>query len=346
MSQEHSTTKTRSFQHLTLSQRGQIQALMERNIPKTQIAKQVGIARSTLYEELKRGTVDQMRSDLTHYKRYFADTGQLIYEENRKASRKPYKLASAAPFLQHLEHEVLENKISPDAVCGRAKLEKAFPVILCTKTIYNYIDLGLVPIKSIDLPLRTRRNQKRHHCRKNRRILGESIEKRPQLANDRQEFGHWEIDTVVGKREAGEVLLTLDERMTRRRHILKISGKTKDGVAEGLESLRRQYGALFPKVFKSITSDNGSEFSGLDEAFPEGDVYFTHPYSSGERGTNEKQNSLVRRFIPKGKDMADVPDYVVQKAQDWINGLPRRLLGYRTPAELFHEQISLLSPAA
>ncbi|MBR1886194.1 MAG: IS30 family transposase, partial [Schwartzia sp.] len=96
----------------------------------------------------------------------------------------------------------------------------------------------------------------------------------------------------------------------------------------------------------SITSDNGSEFSGLDEAFPEGYVYFAHPYSSGERGTNEKQNSWVRRFIPKGKDMADVPDYVVQKAQDWINGLPRRLLGYRTPAELFHEQISLLSPAA
>lgn len=150
----------------------------------------------------------------------------------------------------------------------------------------------------------------------------------------------------MGKREAGEVLLTLDERMTRRRHILKISGKTKEGVAEGLEALRRQYGALFPKVFKSITSDNGSEFSGLNDAFREGDVYFTHPYSSGERGTNEKQNSLVRRFIPKGKDMADVPDYVVQKAQDWINGLPRRLLGYRTPAELFHEQISLLSPAA
>ncbi|MBR1552843.1 MAG: IS30 family transposase, partial [Schwartzia sp.] len=137
---------------MTPYQRGQIQALMEQKLPKTQIAKQVGIARSTLYEELKRGTVDQMRNDLTHYKRYFADTGQLIYEENRKASRKPCKLASAAPFLQHLEHEVLQNKISPDAVCGRAKLEKAFPVMLCTKTIYNYIDLGLIPIKSIDLP--------------------------------------------------------------------------------------------------------------------------------------------------------------------------------------------------
>ena len=346
MSQEHFSTKTRSFQHLTPYQRGQIQALMEQGIPKTQIAKQVGIARSTLYEELKRGTVDQMNTNLTHYKKYFADTGQLIYEENRKACRKPYKFACAAPFLQHLEHEVLQNKISPDAVCGRAKLEKTFPVLLCTKTIYNYIDLGLIPIKSIDLPLRTKRNKKRHHCRKNRRILGESIENRPQIVNTRQEFGHWEIDTVVGKRKAGEVLLTLDERMTRRRHILKISGKTKEGVAEGIETLRRLYGPLFFKVFKSITSDNGSEFSGLADVFREGNVYFTHPYSSGERGTNEKQNSLVRRFIPKGKDMADVTDYVVQKAQNWINGLPRRILGYRTPEELFNEQISLLTPAA
>ena len=346
MSQKHSTTKTRSFQHLTPFQRGQIQALMEQKLPKTQIAKQVGIARSTLYEELKRGTVNQMRSDLTYYQRYFADTGQLVYEENRKASRKPYKLAAAAPFLQHLETEVLQNKISPDAVCGRAKLDKAFPVTLCTKTIYNYIDLGLVPIKSIDLPLRVRRTTKKHRCRKNRRILGESIEQRPQAANDRQEFGHWEIDTVVGKREAGEVLLTLDERMTRRRHVLKIPGKTKEGVAAGLETLRRQYGALFPKVFRSITSDNGSEFSDLTELFKEGKVYFSHPYSSGERGTNEKQNSLVRRFIPKGKDISTVPDYVVQKAQDWINALPRRIFGYRTSEELFNEQISLLSSAA
>lgn len=79
MSQQHSNTKKRSFQHLTPYQRGQIQALIEQRISKVHIAKQVGIARSTLYEELKRGTVDQMRSDLTYYKRYFADTRQLVY---------------------------------------------------------------------------------------------------------------------------------------------------------------------------------------------------------------------------------------------------------------------------
>ena len=103
MSQQHSNTKKRSFQHLTPYQRGQIQALIEQRIPKVHIAKQVGIARSTLYEELKRGTVDQMRSDLTYYKRYFADTGQLVYMRRREASRKPFKLSTTAPFLKYLE---------------------------------------------------------------------------------------------------------------------------------------------------------------------------------------------------------------------------------------------------
>ena len=162
MSQQHSNTKKRSFQHLTPYQRGQIQALIEQRIPKVHIAKQVGIARSTLYEELKRGTVDQMRSDLTYYKRYFADTGQLVYMRRREASRKPFKLSTAAPFLKYLEKEVLQNKFSPDSVCGRAKLQSMFPVILCTKTIYNYIDLGLISIKNIDLPLRIRRRAQRN----------------------------------------------------------------------------------------------------------------------------------------------------------------------------------------
>lgn len=184
-----------------------------------------------------------------------------------------------------------------------------------------------------------------HHCRKNRRILGDSIEQRPQIVNDRQEFGHWEIDTIVGKRKAGEVLLSLDERMTRCRHVIKILGKTKEGVRKGLEILRRQYGSFFPKVFRSITSDNGSEFSSLTELFKEGKVYFIHLYSSGERGTNEKQNFLVCRFIPKGKDISTVPEYVIQKVQDCINRLPRRLLGYHIPEELFKEQIARLSSA-
>ena len=287
-----------------------------------------------------------MRSDLTKYRKYFAETGQLVYESNRAACRKPYKLDQAAEFVQYLEKAIKEDKLSPDAVCGRAKLEGIFPVTVCTKTVYNYIDLGLIAVKNIDLSLKLRRNTHQHHCRKNRRLLGNSIEQRPVSVDDRQEFGHWEIDTVVGKRSTGEVLLTIDERMTRKRHIFKIASKTKEAVGAALEVLKTNYGDMFHRVFKTITSDNGSEFGGLTEALPGIGVYFAHPYSSGERGTNEKQNSIVRRFIPKGKDMGDVSPCTVQKAEDFINDLPRKMFGYRTPKELFDEQLALLSVIA
>lgn len=152
---------------------------------------------------------------------------------------------------------------------------------------------------------------KREYCRQNRRILGESIENHPDAVNERPEFGHWEIDTVVGQRTAGEVLFTLDERMTRRRHVIKIPGKTRAGIAAGLDLLRQTYGDIFAKVFRNITGDNGSEFNALADAFKEGYVYFAYPYSSGERGINEKQKSLVRHIIPNGKDIATVSGYIV-----------------------------------
>ena len=346
MSDTNSTTKRRTFQHLNAFQRGQIQALLEQGIPKAQIAKRVGIARSTLYEELRRGTVDQMRSDLTKHRRYFAETGQLVYEQHRMVCRKPLKLAKASDFIEYLEHSILHDKLSPDAVCGRARLEGTFPVTICTKTVYNYIAQGLIRVKNTDLLLKPGRNNHKHHCRRNRRILGASIEQRPAIVDGRQEFGHWEIDTVVGKRGSGEVLLTLDERMTRKRHIIKIPGRTKEAVGKALQCLQQAYGEMFHLVFKTVTSDNGSEFSGLTEALAGVGVYFAHPYSSGERGTNEKQNSIVRRFIPKGMDMSEVSEYVVRKAEDFINGLPRKMFGYRTPAELFDEQLALLATAA
>lgn len=217
--------------------------------------------------------------------------------------------------MKYLETAIKVEKLSPDAICGRAKREGNFPAIVCTKTVYNYIDLGLIKVKNIDLTLKLRRNTHRHHCRKNRRCLGMSIEQRPESVNERQEFGDWDIDTVVGKRGSGEVLLTLDERMTRKRHIIRIAGKNKQAVKKGLQAIKKQYGTMFHQVFRTVTCDNGSEFSGLAEALKGVGVYYAHPYSPGERGTNEKQNSIVRRFISKGQDIGKVSDYTISKGR-------------------------------
>ena len=310
------------------------------------IAQQLHRNPGTISREVKRGTTTQLRSDLTTYEAYFPETGQAVYAKHRSASGFLRKLHLVEPFLQFAETKILRDKWSPDAVVGycRSQPEWLDKELVCTKTLYNYIDQCLLKTRNLDLLVKVRRKTKRQVLRKNKRILGQSIELRPAEVENRQEFGHWEIDTVIGQRTAGEVLLTLDERLTRRRHIRKISGKTKAGVAAGLDSLRQTYGAAFAEVFKSITSDNGSEFSGLAEAFPEGRVYFAHPYASCERGTNEKQNSLVRRFVPKGKDISTVSDYTVQKTEDWINHLPRKMFNYRTPEELFQEHLQRIAP--
>ena len=124
----HSTTKRRTFKHLNAYQRGQIEAMLRLGVPKVKIAKDLGIARSTLYAEIKRGTARQMRSDWTYYDRYFAETGQIIYERNRKNSVKSSKFNVARDFIRYVEDCILKDKHAPDAICGRAKRTHLFAV--------------------------------------------------------------------------------------------------------------------------------------------------------------------------------------------------------------------------
>ena len=103
----------------------------------------MGIARSTLYNELARGSVEQLDAQLRTYKRYFHDAGQRVYEEHRRNSRPPLKLAKAHEFIVYAEKHVLEEKLAPDTICGEARRSGRFQETVCAKTLYNYIDLLL-----------------------------------------------------------------------------------------------------------------------------------------------------------------------------------------------------------
>ena len=251
MSHTHSTTKRRTFKHLNAYQRGQIEAMLRLGVPKVKIAKDLGIARSTLYEEIKRGTVAQKRSDWTYYEQYFAQSGQMRYERNRENSGKPSKFNAAQDFIRYVENAILKDKHSPDAICGRAKRMNLFEVSVCTKTIYNYIAMGLLKVKNIDLRQKVRRRKRKE--KKNHddgRTLGESIDRRDPLVDERSTFGNWELDTIVGKKGTDPVLLAADERKKRKRHLIKIRAKTAEAVAEGIAKLRELYGAQFSQVFR------------------------------------------------------------------------------------------------
>ena len=335
MAQKEYSTKRKGFQHLTSEKRAQIEILMRMKVPKSQIAREVGISRSTLYNELARGTVVQMDSERRMYQRYFADAGQRVYEVHRQNSRPPLKLLKAYEFVAYAEKQMLEEKLAPDTICGAARRNGSFPTTVCAKTLYNYIDQCLLKVRNIDLLLKVkRRPAKKGHC-PHKHLVGLSIDERPEVINSREEFGHWEIDTVVGTKDSSEVLLTLDERTTRYRHIIKISSRSAKAVEEGIRQLQASYGERFRSVFRSITSDNGSEFTSLPQLLPSTPIYYAHPYSAYERGLNEKQNSLIRRFFPKGRSLDGVSPDAIQRVQDWINRMPRKSFSYASATELF-----------
>lgn len=114
-----------------------------------------------------------------------------------------------------------------------------------------------------------------------------------------------------------------------------------------LTTIRNLYGDRFSQVFKTITGDNGSEFADLSmlEDDTSTSIYFTHPFSSFEKGTNERHNGLIRRFIPKGKRMSDYNPDDISFIEDWMNTLPRKILCYKTPEDLFEEELDIIYAA-
>lgn len=174
--------------------------------------------------------------------------------------------------------------------------------------------------------------------------MGTSIEERPGIVEFRTEFGHWEIDSVLGKKGEDEpIVMTLVERMTRYSIWIKARNRTAETIQEVLIETMKQFGERAGQVFKSITADNGSEFAEL-HTLENGEtkVYFTHPYSSFEKGTNECHNRMLWRFLPKGRSITGYSVEDILFFSDMINGLPRKILGYRTPEQLFERQLDFV----
>jgi IS30 family transposase len=127
--------------------------------------------------------------------------------------------------------------------------------------------------------------------------------------------------------------------------IIKLPQKTQEAVVSALDVLERQMGRKeFNRTFKSITVDNGCEFlnyAGIEKSIQSKKkartiVYYAHPYSSWERGTNENMNRMIRRFIPKGTDISKFGKREIRRIQEWLNNYPRKILNYRTPAEAYN----------
>ena len=341
------TTEHRKGQHLTSEERHEIEVRLNKDQWSIyKIAKSLHRPYNTIKNEIKRGTVLLYNGTV---KRYKADAGYEAYLENRQECRRKYRCLETAAFLQYVNDHFHKDKWSLDACTGRALAEGSFTrtQTVCTRTLYRYIDLGLLPIKNIDLPEKLRRNTKRHKSHENKKKLGLSIDERPEIVETREDFGHWEIDSVLGRKDADEpAIVVLTERKLRQSLWLKVKDHTAESLDEELKRLFLTFGDRYREVFKTITGDNGSEFSNLSELKEKGiGIYFTHPYASYEKGTVERHNRMLRRFIPKGKSIDDYSADEIMIFADIVNELPRKILGYRTPNELFEKELDRIFAA-
>ncbi|WP_056965081.1 IS30 family transposase, partial [Lacticaseibacillus manihotivorans] len=266
---------------------------------------------------------------------YLAETAQAIHDRKRDRTGHHAFLKTGRAFFKALTKELTRKPRvhSVDSFVHFYRDQgKSCP---STTTVYRYIDAGLLELDNMTLPKKLRRRVKGYknaHKRKNKKIYGDSIELRPAAVNDRTGVGHWEGDLVKGIRSADEpALMTLTERYSRTEIIVKIPDYHADTCLKALQDTINDYGA---KEFESITFDNGSEFAKLSEIVGT-QIYFAHPYSPWERGTNENTNGLLREYFPKGKSLRDVTLVEIQAVQSALNHRPRRILNYLRPCDYY-----------
>ncbi len=350
--------KKKGNKNLTYAQRIMLEDCMRLGIHKKIIAKKLGVCLATVYNELKRGEYLHKQGYSRDYwgerryrleKRYSSNKAEENYRLNMSTHGAPLKIGNDYEFVQYVEKRVIKDKISPCAVLGEIKRQNKFRTNISKTTMYRYIEQGIFSnIRLCDLPMYKRKKRYRKTVIK-RVSKGRNIEQRPKEIALRDSFGHWEMDCVIGKKFSRDTLLVFTERKTRYEIVMRMPNRKSATVVSYIDKLEERYGALFPALFKSITVDNGSEFSdfcGLEQSINGKQrtfVYYCHPYCSCERGSNERINRDIRRWLPKGSDFSKYSDEQIEFVQKWINDYPREIFNFGTSAEEFEKELSKIS---
>lgn len=342
----------RTFKHFTFNDRLRLEVLKKAGHKPKEIAEILHFHVSTIYRELKRGEFEALNSDLTTETRYSPDIAQEYMNGVLTAKGADLKIGNEKEFADRIEDIIINEGYSPAAALAKVKAE-GIDFTVCVTTLYSYIDKGVflnLTLKDLPEKRKGEKRSKRKTTQK-RATKGESIENRPEEIDTREKFGNWEMDTVVGARGVSKKsLLVLTERKTRKEIIFLLKEHTAAAVVKALDKLERKMGAKFREIFKTITVDNGSEFAdweGMERSKrtkkKRTKIYYCHPYSSWERGSNENQNKLVRRHIPKGVNFDDKTQGDVDNIAEWINNYPRRIHQYRTAEQLYNEELERMA---
>lgn len=334
--------KKKKYKHLLFEERLQIERwLYKDKIKIKEIAIRLDKSVRTIQREIKRGLVSQLTSLYEEVKLYRADVAQKKYDDHKLDKGPDLKIGKDHKFKAYLEKSLVEDKLSVEAAIANIRNKNlSFETKISARTIRNYIKNGLVFDLDKDLGIYDvkRPKKQRRASLRSRVPKSKNINNRPNIIESRVEYGHWEGDTIIGPREGiNAVLLTLTERKTREIIILKIARKTSEEVVRAVNKLERRYVSKFSETFKTITFDNGSEFLNYSEIEQSiinkkqrTEVYYANPYCSWERGSNENNNRLVRRWFPKGTNFNKITHASIKKVEDWINDYPRKIFNYKS----------------
>lgn len=330
------------------SERYKLEVLLKEKYKVKVIARILDKSVATIYNEIKRGTVELKDTHLRTYKVYKADVAQNRYLEVRQHKGvKNVKLAKNKEFEEYIENKIIKEKYSPCAALASA--HGKFQITVCFKTLYNYIHNNkFKKLRDKHLTVRKKKNCKKF-ARSNsyKNLNARLIDRRSEYANKRLEFGHWEMDTVLSGHGSKAALLVLTERKARLELIYKLKGKTQKEISGVLDNIEQLIGyEQFKKTFKTITMDNGTEFLDMDSIERSCTIhgslrtvtYYCHPFCSSERGSNENANKLIRRFAPKGSDLSKLSKKKVKEIQDWINDYPRKIFNYMSSNEVLKKE--------
>lgn len=310
------------YKQLGHEQRYQISGLHKAGWNQTEIADEMGVNKSTISREFSRNK---------GRRGWRPKQAQSMRDERKQAC------INGKQFSQNEWAEVerlTREDLSPEQVANRLKLEGSLQI--SPETIYLRIYADKRNGGDLHQHLRSQKpRRKRYASGQERRGTIKnrvSIDDRPDIVAQKTRMGDWEGDTVIGKNHKGG-LVTLAERKSR----YVLAGHIRSKHAAGVTAVTTRLLRPHKEKCHTITFDNGKEFAEheLMAAELKADIYFAHPYSSWERGLNENSNGLLRQYFPKGMDLTEITDKQVQMAVDRLNHRPRKVLGFRTPHEVF-----------
>lgn len=316
------------YKQLTHKERYQIYALIKEGLNYTQIANNIGVNKSTISREIRRNSDSRNN--------YHPDSASIEAFVRHKNKNKFIKINKTC---EKYIRKYLKLDYTPEQIAGRLNYKGI--VNITHESIYQYIYKNKANGGRLYLylPRKMKKYQKRDAKYNSRGLIANriSISKRPKIVDKKIRIGDWEVDTIIGKYHQGAIV-TIVDRKSKFTLMRILPTKEAIGVSNAIIEL------LHPiKQFThTITSDNGKEFT-LHENISKSlntKFYFCDPYSSWQRGLNENTNGLIRRYIPKRTEFTGISKDEIMMIQNKLNHRPRKALGYRTPFEVFMNEIS------